>query len=56
MAEVPLSMMRVTSPVLRIRCHLRSRSMAFWNMSTLIDLRQENASLPDTATWVLHAC
>ena len=39
MAEVPLSMTRVTSPVLRMRCQRRSRSMAFWNMSTLMDLR-----------------
>ena len=38
MAEVPRSMMRVTSPVLRMRCQRRSRSIAFWNTSTLMDL------------------
>ena len=44
MAEVPRSMTRVTSPVLRMRCQRRSRSMAFWNMSTLMDLRRRRAS------------
>ena len=51
MAEVPRSMMRVTSPVLRMRCHLRSRSIVLENMSTLMDLH-----MPPSHPPLLHLC